>query len=39
VTMVLGSLGKWGKLVPCKHMYYVLQHVMFVANLKFSFTS
>lgn len=39
VTMVLGSLGKWGKWVPCKDMYYVLQHVLFVANLKFSFTS
>lgn len=39
VTMVLSSLGKWRKWVPCKHMYYVLQHVMFMANMKFSFTS
>jgi hypothetical protein len=39
VTMVLGSLGKQGKWVPCKHMYYVLQHVMFKANLRISFTS
>jgi hypothetical protein len=29
VTMLLGSLGKHKKWVPCKHMYYVLQHVMF----------
>jgi hypothetical protein len=25
--------------VPCKHMYYVSQHVIFVANLKVSFIS
>jgi hypothetical protein len=29
VTMVSGSLRKQGKWVPCEHMYYVLQHVMF----------
>ncbi len=29
VTMVLGSLKKQGKWVPCEHMYYLLQHVMF----------
>ncbi len=34
VTMVSSSLGKQGKWVPCKHMYYVLQHVMFCAQVE-----
>jgi len=29
VAMISNSLGWQGKWVPCKHMYYVLQHVMF----------
>jgi hypothetical protein len=29
VTMISNSLGQQGKWVPCKHMYYVLWHVMF----------
>jgi hypothetical protein len=34
VTMVSGSLGKQGKWVPRKHMYYVLQHVMFCGQFE-----
>jgi hypothetical protein len=29
VIMISSSLGTWGKWLPCKHMYYVLQDVMF----------
>jgi hypothetical protein len=29
ITMMSSSLGWWKKWVPCKHVYYVLQHVMF----------
>ncbi len=29
VIMISSSLGKWGKWLPSKHMYYVLQHVIF----------
>ncbi len=34
VTMVSGSLGKQGKWVPCEHIYYVLQHVMFCGQFE-----
>jgi hypothetical protein len=34
VTMVSCSLGKCGKWVPSKHMYYVLQHVMFCGRFE-----
>jgi hypothetical protein len=36
VTMIFCLLSRRGKWVPYKHMYYVLQHVVFVANLKVS---
>jgi hypothetical protein len=39
VNMVVGSLGQCGKRVPYKHLYYVLQNVMFLGSLKFSFIS
>jgi hypothetical protein len=29
IATMSNLLGWWGKWVPCKHMYYVLQHVMF----------
>jgi hypothetical protein len=29
VAMISSLLGWWRRWVPCKHMYYVLQHVMF----------
>jgi hypothetical protein len=29
VVMMSSLLGWWGKWVPYKHMYYILQHVMF----------
>jgi hypothetical protein len=31
--MISNSLGQ-GKWVPCKHMYYVLQHVMFCGEFE-----
>ncbi len=34
VGMVANSLGQSTKKVPCKHLYYVLQHVMFFEDLK-----
>jgi hypothetical protein len=34
VTMISSSLGKQGKWVLCKHMYYVLQHVMFCGEFE-----
>jgi len=34
VTMVSSSMGKQGKWVPCKHMYYVLQHVIFCGQVE-----
>jgi hypothetical protein len=39
VSMVVSSLGQWGKRVPYKHLYYVLRDVMFLGSLKFSFIS
>jgi len=39
VSMVASLLGQWGKWVPYKHLYYVLQDVMFLGILKFSFIS
>jgi len=39
VSMVASLLGQWKKWVPYKHLYYVLQIVMFLGNLKFSFIS
>jgi hypothetical protein len=29
IALMSCSLGWWGKWVLCKHMYYILQHVMF----------
>jgi hypothetical protein len=34
VGMVANSLGRSMKRVPCKHLYYVLQHVMFFEEFK-----
>jgi len=34
VTMISNSLRWWGKWVPYKHMYYVLQHVMFCGQFE-----
>jgi hypothetical protein len=34
VTMTFNSLSRWRKWVPCKHMYYVLQHVMFCGEFE-----
>jgi len=34
VAMISNSLGQQGKWVPCKHMYYVLQHVMFYGQFE-----
>jgi len=39
VSMVVSLLGWWRKWVPYKHLYYVLQIVMFLGSLKFSFIS
>jgi hypothetical protein len=39
VSMVTSSLGQRRKRVPYKHLYYVLQNVMFLGSLKFSFIS
>jgi hypothetical protein len=36
VEMISNSLGWWGKWVPCKHMYYVLQHVLFCGEFESS---
>jgi hypothetical protein len=27
-SMMVSSFNKWGPQVPCKHVYYILQHVM-----------
>ncbi len=29
VQMMVGSLGGWGKWVHCKHLYFILQNVMY----------
>jgi hypothetical protein len=34
VIMISSSLGWWGKRVPCKHMYFELQHVMFCGEFE-----
>jgi len=34
VTILLGSWGRQRKWVPCKHIYYVLQHVMFCGEFE-----
>jgi len=34
VAMVVSLLDEWNKQVPCKHLYYVLQHVMFCGEFE-----
>ncbi len=34
VAMISNSLGQQGKWLPYKHMYYVLQHVMFCGHFE-----
>ncbi len=37
ITMMASLLGGQGKWVHCKHMYYILQHVMYCGQWKNSF--
>jgi hypothetical protein len=34
VAMIFSSLGQQREWVPCKHIYYVLQHVMFCGQFE-----
>jgi len=34
VSMMARSLGKQGTWIPCKHIYYIFQHVMFCRDAK-----
>ncbi len=37
--IVVSLLGQWGKWMPCKYLYYVLQLMIFVGSLKILFIS